>query len=117
MTPRIFRRAVLLFLISALYPGAGASAQQRTPSLEDLAKAAQNPIADTISVGLENIAMPNTGAYRQTADVPVGAGIGKLFMVDKQPVNAEIGVYYNVLRPDLASRWQFRASLAFLFPK
>ncbi|GLH81802.1 hypothetical protein SSBR45G_67110 [Bradyrhizobium sp. SSBR45G] len=274
MMRRVFRLAVLLVLISALCPGAGALAQQaKTPSLEDLAKAAQNPIADTISVGLETIAMPNTGPYRQTAGVfkiepvipfqlnadwnlvtrttipgiaqvrfspgqgriggvgdinqifaltpshsgpliwglgptlsypsatdpslgsgkwsagptivaltmpgpwvlgvlanniwsfagpsdrapvnqmmlqyfitynfsdgsyissspiinanwlakgndrwvvPVGAAIGKLFMVDKQPINAEIGVYYNVLKPDLASRWQFRASLAFLFPK
>ncbi|NPU64311.1 hypothetical protein HL667_04810 [Bradyrhizobium sp. 83012] len=278
MHPRRFRPVVLLLLISALCPGAGAlaqqnSAQHKTPSLEDLARAAQNPIADTISVGLENIAMPNTGPQRQTADVfkiepvipfrlnaewnlvtrttipgiaqvrfsheqgriggigdinqifaltpshsgaliwgvgptfsypsatdptlgsgrwsagptivaltmpgpwvlgvlanniwsfagpsdrapvnqmmlqyfvtynfsdgsyisaspiitanwlakghdrwivPVGVGVGKLFMVDKQPINAEIGVYYNLLRPEQASPWQFRASLALLFPK
>lgn len=49
--------------------------------------------------------------------IPIGAGVGKMFMVDQQPINAEIGVYYNLLKPDHASHWQFRASLAFLFPK
>ncbi len=70
MTPKLSRPFVLLLLISALCPGTSASAQQATAtSIEDLAKAAQNPIADTINIGMENIAAPNTGPYRQTADV------------------------------------------------
>lgn len=48
--------------------------------------------------------------------VPVGGGIGRLFMVQNQPVDVQFGVYYNLRKPELASRWQFRFNLSLLFP-
>jgi hypothetical protein len=49
--------------------------------------------------------------------VPVGAGVGKLFVVEGQPINAEVGVYYNLLKPEMASPWQFRFNVSLLFPR
>ncbi len=70
MTRKLSRSTVLFLLVSALCHGASASAQEaKTTSIEDLAKTAQNPIADTISVGLESVTAPNTGPYRQTANL------------------------------------------------
>lgn len=49
--------------------------------------------------------------------VPVGAGFGKLFRIGKLPVNGQLGYYYNVVRPDLGPKSQFRFMIVFLFPK
>jgi hypothetical protein len=49
--------------------------------------------------------------------VPLGAGIGKIFLIGKQPVNAQLAGYYNVIRPDFGPEWQLRAQVQFLFPK
>jgi hypothetical protein len=32
-------------------------------------------------------------------------------------VNAQIGAYYNVARPDYAANWQVRAQVQLMFPK
>ena len=48
--------------------------------------------------------------------VPVGGGLGRVFKVGNQPVNAQIAGYYNAVRPTGTSDWQLRATLAFLFP-
>lgn len=274
MAKRFVHLLATSLALSASLHAPGASAQEsKTTSIEDLAKTAQNPIADTISVGLESVAAPNTGPYRQTAHgfkiepvipfqlnadwnlvtrttipgmaqvrfspdqgriggigdinqifalspshagsliwgagptisypsasdptlgsgkwsagptvvaltmpgpwvlgvlasnvwsfagpsdrapvnqlmaqyfinynfpdgsyissspiitanwlakggerwtVPVGGGIGKLFLVQNQPVDVQFGVYYNLMKPDFASRWQFRFNLSLLFPK
>lgn len=53
--------------------------------------------------------------YRWT--VPLGAGIGKLFRIGSQPLNASVHAYSNVVKPDLGSDWSLRAQLQFLFPK
>jgi hypothetical protein len=49
--------------------------------------------------------------------VPLGGGVGKLFNLDKLPINTQLQAYYNVERPDLAADWQLRFQLQFLFPK
>jgi hypothetical protein len=49
--------------------------------------------------------------------VPVGGGAGKLFMVGGQAIDAQFGLYYNVLHPSLASDWQFRFDVSFIFPR
>lgn len=48
--------------------------------------------------------------------VPLGGGIGHIFHLGKLPVNAQIGAYYNVARPDYAPNWQIRAQVQFMFP-
>jgi hypothetical protein len=48
--------------------------------------------------------------------VPVGGGIGRLFKVDKLPVNTQIQAFYNVVRPTNAPSWTLRFQLQFLFP-
>ena len=51
--------------------------------------------------------------------VPIGGGAGQVFKIfGKQPVNASIQAYYNVVNPDqIGPEWQLRVQLVFLFPK
>lgn len=50
--------------------------------------------------------------------VPVGGGVGKIFRVGKQPINASLSLYNNVVTPDdYGAEWQARAQIQFLFPK
>jgi hypothetical protein len=49
--------------------------------------------------------------------VPVGAGIGHIFHLGKLPVNAQIGGYYNIIRPDNGPTFQLRVQVQFMFPK
>ena len=48
---------------------------------------------------------------------PLGMAVGQIFRLGHQPVNAQIGAYYNVVRPDIGPEWQVRAQLTFLFPR
>ena len=49
--------------------------------------------------------------------VPVGVGVGKIFRIGKQPVNANIHYYYNVKKPDIVGDYSLRLVLQFMFPK
>ena len=49
--------------------------------------------------------------------VPLGGGIGRLFKIDKQPVNARIQGLHNVARPDFGPSWQLQVQVQFLFSK
>lgn len=53
----------------------------------------------------------------QRFTVPMGGGIGKIFKFGKLPVNAQVGAYYNVVRPDFAPNWQIRLQAQLIFPK
>jgi hypothetical protein len=52
--------------------------------------------------------------------VPFGGGVGRLFKVGKQPINAQIQAFYNAVRPTVGSLtgpvWSLRYQLSFLFP-
>jgi len=48
--------------------------------------------------------------------VPFGGGVGRIFRIGEQPVNAQIAAYYNAIRQADGAKWQLRAQLAFLFP-
>jgi hypothetical protein len=48
--------------------------------------------------------------------VPLGGGVGRVFKIDKQPVNISAQAYYNVVRPTGAPTWTLRLSIALLFP-
>lgn len=50
--------------------------------------------------------------------VPIGGGIGRVFKIGHQPVNAQLSAYYNVVTPnDTGANWQLRAQWTFLFPE
>jgi hypothetical protein len=49
--------------------------------------------------------------------VPFGGGIGKIFRIGKQPMNAVAQAFYNVEKPDNGPDWTLRLQLQFLFPK
>ena len=49
--------------------------------------------------------------------VPFGGGIGKIFRIGKQPMNAQVQAFYNVAKPDNGPDWTLRLQLQFLFPK
>ena len=51
--------------------------------------------------------------------VPIGGGLGKIFKIGKQPVNAQASVYYNIVTPDNlpSGDWSLRLQFQFLFPK
>ena len=55
-------------------------------------------------------------ASGQRWTVPVGGGIGRVFRVGDQPVNASIQAYYNAIRPTGAPAWSLRTTVALLFP-
>jgi hypothetical protein len=49
--------------------------------------------------------------------VPIGGGLGRIFKIGDQPINAQLTAYYNVVTPDdVGANWQLRAQWTFLFP-
>ena len=50
--------------------------------------------------------------------VPLGGGVGKIFKIGKQAINAQLAGYYNVATPkDFGADWQLRFQVQLLFPK
>ena len=49
--------------------------------------------------------------------VPVGGGVGKIFKVGGQAMNAQLQGFYNVERPEFGPDWSIRLQLQFLFPR
>jgi hypothetical protein len=49
--------------------------------------------------------------------VPLGLAVGQVMPIGDQPVNLQLGAYYNVIRPDIGPEWQIRFQLSLLFPK
>lgn len=49
--------------------------------------------------------------------VPVGGGVGKIFKIGKQPVNASFQYFYNLEEPEGVGDWSIRAQVQFLFPQ
>ena len=41
-----------------------------------------------------------------------GGGIGRLFKIDKLPINTQLQAFYNVLRPTNAASWTLRCEAA-----
>ena len=52
-----------------------------------------------------------------TWTVPLGGGVGKLFKIGGQAMNARTEFYYNVEKPKNAPDWQWGFTIQFLFPK
>jgi hypothetical protein len=49
--------------------------------------------------------------------VPLGGGVGKLWRIDRLPVNTQMQAFYNVEKPEFGADWTLRLQLQFLFPK
>lgn len=49
--------------------------------------------------------------------LPIGIGVGKVFKIGDQLMNAQIAPYYNVVTPDFGPEWTIRFQLAFVFPQ
>ena len=49
--------------------------------------------------------------------VPLGLALGQIMRIGQQPVNAQVGAYYNAIRPDVGPEWQLRFQIQFLFPR
>jgi len=47
--------------------------------------------------------------------IPVGIDVGKVFSIGSHGLSVQAGTYYNVKRPDEASRWLLRAQLSWVF--
>ncbi len=59
----------------------------------------------------------NWEADRDNATMlPVGGGVGRVFTVGTQALNAQVQGFYNAVRPDFAPQASLRLQLAFLFP-
>ena len=52
-----------------------------------------------------------------TWTVPLGGGVGKLFKIGNQAINARTEAYYNIEKPDGAPNWNWGFTIQFLFPK
>lgn len=48
--------------------------------------------------------------------LPVGGGVGRVFRVGRQPLNASLQAYANVVKPENFGELTIRAQLQFLFP-
>jgi hypothetical protein len=51
--------------------------------------------------------------------VPFGGGVGRVFKIGGQPVNAQVQNFYNAVHPDTLPypHWQLRVQFALLFPQ
>lgn len=49
--------------------------------------------------------------------VPLGLAVGQIFRIGQQPVNTQVGAYYNAIRPDIGPEWQIRFQIQLLFPR
>jgi len=49
--------------------------------------------------------------------IPIGGGIGRVFKVGEQSMNASIKAYHNLQSPRNGSDWQLQFQISFLFPK
>jgi len=49
--------------------------------------------------------------------VPVGGGVGRVFRLGYQPVNASLAFFGNAVHPAGGSTWAMRLQISFLFPK
>ena len=49
--------------------------------------------------------------------VPVGGGVGRIFNIGNQAINAKLEAYYNVDKPEGAPDYTISFQFAFLFPK
>jgi hypothetical protein len=50
-------------------------------------------------------------------NVPIGGGIGKIFRISGQPMNASLQAFDYLEHPNFAPSWAIRFQVQFLFPR
>lgn len=58
-----------------------------------------------------------TGDSSNRWTVPVGGGMGKIFRIGSQPLNASLQGFGYPVRPSLGPSWAVRFQIQFLFPR
>lgn len=58
----------------------------------------------------------NWQAVGEQWTVPLGGGVGRVFKIGSQPVNASLQAYWNAIKPEGAADWTLRAQFTLLFP-
>jgi hypothetical protein len=53
----------------------------------------------------------------QRWSIPLGGGVGKIFKIGDQPMNASLQSFDYVAHPSLAPRWAIRFQVQLLFPR
>ena len=92
---------------------------------DDRASVNQTLIQPFINYNLDNgwyltsdpVILANWSGDGDQWTVPIGAGVGRIFKIGDQAVNAKVRGYYNVVAPDGAPQWSLNIAFAFLFPK
>lgn len=49
--------------------------------------------------------------------VPINLAVSRVFVIDRQPINLQIGLKYYAVHPDAGPQWGIRAGVTFLFPQ
>jgi hypothetical protein len=49
--------------------------------------------------------------------VPLGGGVGRVFHIGKQAINAKLAAYHMAESPTNGPEWQMQFQVSFLFPK
>ena len=104
-----------------IYKGGKYIGEIDTDDVGDLARAAQNPIADLISVPFQNNTNFNFGPREKTQNVlniqPVGGGFGRVFLMGGRPVNMSLQGFYDLEKPEnVGPEWSLRGVAQFMFP-
>jgi hypothetical protein len=58
-----------------------------------------------------------SAASSQRWSVPIGGGVGKIFKIQGQPLNASLQAFDYIAHPSLAPRWAIRFQIQLLFPR
>lgn len=92
-------------------------------SRQDVSNTSMQPflsrsLADGWSFSLSSEASYNWKATsNERWTVPLGGSLSKVMRIGTHPVSIGAGYYYNVQRPDLASRWTARLTVTLVFPE
>ncbi len=97
---------VVMTAVAVLVASAVGAEDSQADNATEIAKAAQNPVADIISLPFQRNSYFQTGPEGKTQNVLL-----------VQPVNAALKAYYTVESPRTGSDWQLQFQVQLLFPK
>jgi hypothetical protein len=84
---------------------------------EQLARAAQNPVANLISVPCQDNLNVNVGPEKKSRNVLLDGGPGKIVRYGILPANLQTRELYNIERPEFGSNWTSHLQAQLMFPE